>query len=250
LLLDSFGSSFERLLAAITDRLRRPSALLLWTTFLLAFSALLPIINPVGSALIFLGVVGDAPPAVFRPLARRIAINNIIFLAVIELIGSSILRFFGISLPVIQLAGGLVITSIGWTLLNQKDADVTTHDKQEEADANDDKSKALAGKSFYPFTFPITSGPGTLVVILTLSAHVSRATPLDYGLSHGGVFLAIVVISILCYFCYAYAPRLTRAVAPGTVHGILRVMAFIVLSIGVQIMWNGFRTLYSQLPPR
>jgi multiple antibiotic resistance protein len=224
--------------------------LLLWTTFLLAFSALLPIINPVGSALIFLGLVGDVPPPLFRSLARRIAINNIIFLAIIELIGSLILRFFGISLPIIQLAGGLVITSIGWSLLNQKDAEGTTQSKQEEAEACDDKTKALEGKSFYPFTFPITSGPGTLVVTLTLSAHATRTTLLDYSLSHGGVFLAIVVISILCYFCYAYAPRLTRAISPGTVHGILRVMAFIVLSIGVQIMWNGFTALYSQLPAR
>jgi multiple antibiotic resistance protein len=224
--------------------------LLLWTTFLLAFSALLPIINPVGSALIFLGLVGDAPPAVFKFLARRIALNNIIFLAVIELVGSLILRFFGISLPIIQLAGGLVITSIGWQLLNQKDAEANAQNKQEEADACDDTTKALQSKLFYPFTFPITSGPGTLVVVLTLSAHAERSTVLAYGLSHGGVFLAIVVISILCYFCYAYAPRLTRAISPGTVHGILRVMAFIVLSIGVQIMWNGFTTLYSQLPLR
>lgn len=224
--------------------------MLLWTTFLLAFSALFPIINPVGSALIFLGLVGDAPPPVFKYLARRIAINNIIFLAVIELLGSLILRFFGISLPIIQVAGGLVITSIGWQLLNQKDAEINAHARQEEAEANDDVNKALRAKLFYPFTFPITSGPGTLVVVLTLSAHATRTTVLAYSLSHGGVFLAIVVISILCYFCYAYAPRLTRAIAPGTVHGILRVMSFIVLSIGVQIMWNGFTTLYSQLPAR
>jgi multiple antibiotic resistance protein len=224
--------------------------LLLWTTFLLAFSALLPIINPVGSALIFLGLVGDVPQSVFKSLARRIAINNIIFLAVIEAIGSLILRFFGISLPIIQLAGGLVITSIGWSLLNQKDAEVTAQNKQEEAEANDDTTKVLEAKSFYPFTFPITSGPGTLVVVLTLSAHTTRTTLLDYGLSRGGVFLAIIVLSILCYFCYAYAPRLTRAISPGTVHGILRVMAFIVLSIGVQIMWNGLSTLYAQLPAR
>ncbi len=224
--------------------------LLLWTSFLLAFSALLPIINPVGSALIFLGLVGDVPQSVFKSLARRIAINNIIFLAVIEAIGSLILRFFGISLPIIQLAGGLVITSIGWSLLNQKDAEVTAQNKQEEAEANDDTTKVLEAKSFYPFTFPITSGPGTLVVVLTLSAHTTRTTLLDYGLSRGGVFLAIIVLSILCYFCYAYAPRLTRAISPGTVHGILRVMAFIVLSIGVQIMWNGLSTLYAQLPAR
>jgi multiple antibiotic resistance protein len=227
---------------------------LLWTTFLLAFSALLPIINPVGSALIFLGLVGDAPPAVFKSLARRIAINNIIFLAVIELIGSLILRFFGISLPIIQLAGGLVITSLGWQLLNQKDSEASTAQKQEakqaQVEANDDTTKALQAKTFYPFTFPITSGPGTLVVTLTLSAHAERHTVLAYSLSHAGVFLAIVALSLFCYFCYAYAPRLTRAISPGTVHGIVRVMAFIVLSIGVQIMWNGFTTLYAQLPQR
>jgi multiple antibiotic resistance protein len=221
---------------------------LLWTTFLLAVSALLPIINPIGSALIFLGMVGDEPPEVFRSLARRITINNIVFLAVFEFLGSAILRFFGISLPIIQVAGGLVITSIGWSLLNQKDSEVTARDKQAEADANSASSAdALEGKTFYPFTFPITSGPGTLVVTLTLSAHAGRTSWLDYGLSHGGLFLAIVVISVICYFCYAYAPRLTRSVAPRTVHGIIRVMAFIVLSIGVQIMWNGLSALYLQL---
>jgi multiple antibiotic resistance protein len=224
--------------------------MLLWTTFLLAFSALLPIVNPVGSALIFLGLVGDVPPPVIKSLARRIALNNIIFLAVIELIGSLILRFFGISLPIIQVAGGFVITSLGWQLLNQKDAEATSQKKQEEAEANDDTNKALAGKTFYPFTFPITSGPGTLVVTLTLSAHATRRTVLDYSFSHAGVFLAIMAISVMCYFCYAYAPRLTRAISPGTVHGIVRVMAFIVLSIGVQIMWNGFASLYALLPPR
>jgi len=224
--------------------------MLLWTSFLLAFSALLPIINPIGSALIFLGLVGDAPPKVLRSLARRIAINNVIFLAVFELVGSAILRFFGISLPIVQVAGGLVIISLGWTLLNQKDADATAQSKQEAAEASTDaNNQALQAKSFYPFTFPITSGPGALVVILTLSAHAAHNKILDYAFSHAGLFLAIVAISIICYFCYAYAPRLTRAISPGTVHGIIRVMAFIVLSIGVQIAWNGFATLYSRLPP-
>ena len=218
--------------------------MLLWTSFLLAFSALLPIINPPGSALIFLGLVGDAPASVFRSLARRIAFNNIIFLSIIEFGGSAILRFFGISLPIIQVSGGLVIASIGWSLLNQKDAEASARDKQEEADAcNDIDTKALEQKSFYPFTFPITSGPGTLVVTLTMSARASHSDLRSYALSHGGLFLAIVALSIFCYFCYAYAPRLTRSVSPGTVHGILRVMAFIVLAIGVQIAWNGYTAL-------
>jgi multiple antibiotic resistance protein len=223
--------------------------LLVWTSLLLAFSTLLPIINPLGSALIFLGLVGDAPPAVFRTLARKIAINNIIFLAIFELIGSAILNFFGLSLPIIQVSGGLVITSIGWGLLNQEDVQVTAQSKQDEADACNDNPRAdLIQKAFYPFTFPVTSGPGTLVVTLTLSAHASHTQLIDNVLSHVGLFLAIVVISAVVYFCYAYAPRITRAISPGTVHGILRVMAFIVVSIGVQIAWNGLSTLYTQLP--
>ena len=223
--------------------------MLLWTSLALAFSALLPLINPLGSALVFLGLVGDAPPGVYRSLARRIAINNVIFLAIIELLGSAILKFFGISLPIIQVSGGLVITALGWGMLNQKDAEATAQSKQEEADAClDSPDSALEQKTFYPFTFPVTSGPGTLVVVLTLSAHASRPVLLDNVLSHVGVYLAIMVLSIAVYFCYAYAPRITRAISPSTVHGILRVMAFIVVSIGVQIAWNGFSTLYTQLP--
>src|ERR1700739_3462770 len=70
------------------------STMSLWNSFLIAFTVLLPLINPLGSALVFLGLVGDAPPDVFRALARRIAINNVIFLAVIEVLGATILKFF------------------------------------------------------------------------------------------------------------------------------------------------------------
>jgi hypothetical protein len=89
--------------------------------FALAFSALLPLINPLGSALVLLGLVGDAPAPVFRDLARKIAIRTTLFLAVVELVGSALLEFFGISLPVIQVAGGLVLATMGWGLLNQNE---------------------------------------------------------------------------------------------------------------------------------
>jgi multiple antibiotic resistance protein len=225
--------------------------LLIWTTFLLAFTALLPIINPLGSALVFLGLTGPLPAPVYRSLARKIAINNIVFLAIFELLGSAILRFFSLSLPIIQVSGGLIIASLGWAVLNQKDAQASAQSKQDEADAcQDAATRDLEQKLFYPFTFPVTSGPGTLVVTLTLSAHASHPELVNNVLSHLGLFLAIVVISIICYFCYAYAPRITQAIPQSTVHGILRVMGFIVVSIGVQIAWNGLSTLIVQLPRR
>ena len=209
---------------------------------------LLPLINPLGSALVFLGLVGKAPPEVFRYLARRIAINNVIFLAVIELLGAAILKFFGISLPIVQLSGGIVLASMGWTVLNEKSGGAASQNKTEETAPHDDVGiQHLEEKIFYPFTFPITSGPGALVALLTLTAHISNRDLLQDILGHVGVFLAVVVISILCYFCYAYAPKITRIISPSTAHGILRVIAFILLCIGVQIAWNGLSALLTTL---
>jgi len=218
--------------------------LLIWNAFLIAFTALLPLINPLGSALVFLGLVGDASPEVYRSLARRIALNNIIFLAIIELLGSAILRFFGISLPIVQLSGGIVIAAIGWSVLNEQDAGKTARDKKEDAEGDAEMgTRALEQKAFYPFTFPVTSGPGTLVVMLTLAAHVSDLNLTRNILGHVGILIAVVVLSALVYLCYAHAPKITRSISPSTVHGILRVVAFILLCIGVQIAWNGLAML-------
>jgi multiple antibiotic resistance protein len=223
--------------------------MLIWTSFLLAFSALLPLINPLGSALVFLGLVGDAPAAVYRSLARRIAINTIIFLAIIELLGSALLNFFGISLPIVQFSGGIVIAAMAWGLLNEPDASANTRNKQEELEVrNEPDTRALEQKAFYPFTFPVTAGPGTLVVTLTLTAHASE----DQGITHNvanhlGIFLAALVLSALVYLCYAYAPAITRKIPPSTAHGFLRVVAFILLCIGVQIAWNGLSVLLTSI---
>ena len=228
---------------------------LLWNAFLIAFSALLPLINPLGSALVFLGLVGEAPPAVYRSLARRIALNNIAFLAVIELLGSAILNFFGVSLPIVQVSGGIVIASIGWSVLHEEDSSAGARGKQEEIALEaagggtglQPGFRSLEQKAFYPFTFPVTSGPGTLVVMLTLSARYSGGGFTQNVVGHLGLFLAVAVLSALVYLCYGYAPRITRAIPASTAHGILRVIAFILLCIGVQIAWNGLSQLLGGL---
>jgi multiple antibiotic resistance protein len=225
--------------------------LTLWNSFLIAFSVLLPLINPLGSALVFLGLAGDAPPKVFHSLARRIAINNIIFLTIIELLGATILNFFGISLPIVQLSGGIVIAAMGWGVLNERNAAANSRNKEEETgERKETDTSHLEESVFYPFTFPITSGPGTLVGLLTLTAHISNRNLKENILAHVGVFLAIVVISVLCYFCYAYAPKITKAIPPSTAHGILRVIAFVLLCIGTQIAWNGLSALLATVIKR
>jgi multiple antibiotic resistance protein len=207
--------------------------------FALAFSALLPVVNPLGSALVFLGLVGPAPDPVYRDLARSVAIRTVLFFLVIELVGTAMLAFFGISLPVVQVAGGLVLASMGWTLLNQQDPQPT--------DATEVVSNPVDGelreKVFYPLTFPVTVDPGCIVVMLTLSAHASVKSLRENIISHSAILLAVLVLSILVFLCYAYAPKITERISLSTAHGILRIIAFVLLCIGVQICWNGVHSL-------
>jgi multiple antibiotic resistance protein len=208
--------------------------------FGLAFSALLPLVNPLGDALVFMGVVGAVPPAVYRALARKVAISTTLFLLTIELVGTAMLKFFGISLPVMQVSGGLVLAAMGWSLLS--------HNEPEPKEAQTGMVDgpvlgSLEGKIFYPFTFPITAGPGCIVVIVTLSAHASVKGALPNIAAHIGIALAVVLLSAAVYFAYGYAPTITAHVAPETTRGILRVIAFVLLCIGVQITWNGVEAM-------
>jgi len=141
----------------------------LLTFFGLSFSALLPLINPLGDALVFLGVIGPASPVVYRRLAKRVAINTFIFLILIESAGAAIIKFFGISLPVMQVSGGLVLAAMGWRLLSQDEPTLAV----ETATLREADLSSVESKAFYPLTFPITAGPGCIVVMITLSAQAS-----------------------------------------------------------------------------
>ncbi|HTG60030.1 MAG TPA: MarC family protein [Terriglobia bacterium] len=207
--------------------------------FGLSFSALLPLVNPVGDALVFLALVGTARPVVYRSLAKKIAISTTLFLVMIEVLGTAMLKFFGISLPVMQVSGGLALAAMGWRMLNQEQPDT----KDERNEVRDAGLGSLEGKIFYPFTFPITAGPGCIVVMVTLSAHASVKGLLPTMAAHAGIVLAVVLLSVAVYFCYGYAPAITARVSSQTAHGILRVIAFVLLCIGGQITWNGVEAL-------
>ena len=206
--------------------------------FSISFSALLPLINPVGSALIFLGMVGPADSCVYKRLARKISFLTVLFLLIIDFVGSFVLSFFGVSMPVVEVAGGLVIASIGWKLLNEPERPAALP-----TDAPLPSYESLDTRVFYPFTFPITAGPGTVVVMLALAAHAKQPTLLGNVVSQLGLLAAMIVLCIMVYFSYAYAPALTRKISPQTTHGILRIISFLVLAIGIQIFWRGAEKL-------
>ncbi len=207
--------------------------------FGLAFSALLPLVNPLGDALMFLSLVGSAPPSVYRTLARKIAVSTTIFLITIEAGGTLILKFFGISLPVVQVSGGLALAAMGWKLLNQEEPD----EKEKQPNLAGPDMRSLEQRVFYPFTFPITAGPGCIVVMVTLSAHASGNGVLSAVMAHVGIVIAVVLLSVAVYLCYGHAPTITARISPQSAHGILRLIAFVLLCIGVQITSNGVEAI-------
>ena len=174
----------------------------------LGFSALLPVVNPIGSAVLFLGMVPYADHPAKKVLARKIAINTIWFLLVVQITGAYILRFFGISLPVVQVAGGLVLATMCWTLLNKQDPESNP------VNTIASSPESTHTQIFYPLTFPVTVGPGCIVVALTLSAHASKPSMLETALAHLGLLMATVLIGVVVYFSYTYADRITAKPTP------------------------------------
>jgi multiple antibiotic resistance protein len=129
------------------------------------------------------------------------------------------------------------------SLLNKPKMGRSEEDEVVQKEVSASVASSLESKAFYPLTFPLTAGPGGIAVMLTLSAHVRNHSFSFSMFAYGGLMLAVLTLSVLVYFCFGYAPMIARRVSPGTVHGVLRVIAFILLCIGVQIAWNGLRPL-------
>jgi multiple antibiotic resistance protein len=208
---------------------------------LLIVTALFPIVNPLGSAPIFLSLTPYYSEDERRILATRIAINSFVLLVCSYFIGTHILSFFGISLPVVQVGGGLVVATTGWSLLKQK-MDETPGDKKDVHRSVDTGS--LFQQAFYPLTLPLTVGPGSISVAITLGANESRGGVMGpFLLEAIAAFAGSLAIAISVYLCYAFAQQTARVLGQTSMTVIMRLSAFLLVCIGVQIIWNGLSAL-------
>lgn len=202
------------------------------------FAALFPVVNPIGTALVLYGMTREVDDQTWKSTSRKIALYSFLFLAFFFFFGSYILKLFGISIPVVQFSGGVVLAMMGWQLLNQ-----TETSQPVSKESIQEYDSLIDTKVFYPFTFPITIGPGGLAVVLTFSAHLDKGTRLDVTLEQGaaivGIFLMCVVVSI----CYRHLHKMTRRFSPASALAISKIMAFFVLCIGVEIAVAGFKAL-------
>lgn len=208
-------------------------------SFLLAFPALFSIVNPPGSALIFAQVLSHRTQAERRRLADKVAALSAVVLLISLWGGSYVLNFFGISLGALRLAGGIVVASRAWTLLNAPEEEEARKEQQAEP------ARLSTDSAFYPLTMPLTTGPGTISVAVSLS---SERPALGHGVFPFmfGVSAAALAIAVLIWISYRYADAVTRLLGRGGARVSSRIVAFLLLCIGVQITVNGIEDLVAE----
>ena len=199
---------------------------------LLVLAALLPIVNPLGSAPVFLALTANVDDATRSLLARKVAINGFFLLMASIFVGGFVLEFFGLSVPVVQVAGGLVVCSLAWQLLKEGEMapDATPPGAASAA--------AIETRAFYPLTLPLTVGPGSISVGITIGAN-HPSTVRSYVAAAVTSVVGVVIVCATIYACYRYSRRLGQLLGPTGTAVVLRLSAFILLCIGVQIVWNG-----------
>jgi len=205
---------------------------------LVVVGAILPIVNPLGSAPMFLAMTHGADTSTRSTLARQIALNSFLLLMGSLILGNFVLKLFGLSVPVVQLAGGLVLCSLGWRLLTDDDPAPPVAAPQE---------ASAISRAFYPLTLPLTVDPGAISAAVTIGAnHSSNITRILIAIV--GATIGVVIIAATVWLAYRYAERVAQWLGHSRLMVVLRLSAFIVLCIGVQIAWNGTRALVEELP--
>ena len=203
-------------------------------TFLLVYAGLFPIINPIGGAPIFLGLTRHCTDPERNALALGVTFNSFFLLLGSLLVGSYVLEFFGITLPIVRVAGGLIVAATGWSLLQASDDfpdDRTAHEPKIPTDA------------FYPLTMPITVGPGSIAVAITIGSQRPRAPLAEVATLGAAAIAGLIAIAATIYLCYRFAEGTVGALGESGTNVLVRLSAFILFCIGIQIIWSGYSAL-------
>lgn len=209
------------------------------SAFLLTFAALFPIVNPIESAPFFYGMTAGLGAEERNVLARKVAVNGFALLLGSMVLGPYLLEFFGLQLAVVRIAGGLVVTALGWKLLTQEEYSDHTGDSDGMV-----RNRRRVG-SFYPLTMPLTVGPGSMSVAITIGSRKEPGFPplAQMAVHAGGALLGIVAIGLSIYLAYRFAGAIARLLGATGLEVLIRLSAFILMCIGIEILWNGYSML-------
>jgi len=206
------------------------------SAFLLTFAGLFPIVNPLEGAPFFLGLTAGLPSSERRMLAGKAAVNGFALLLGSMALGPWLLEVLGIQLPVVRIAGGLVVAALGWKLLTQEQWSDHAAGMQAES--------ARKVGSFYPLTMPLTVGPGSMSVAITIGSRKPGFSRLGDLAEHAsGALLGLIAIGLSIYLAFRFAENIARLLGETGLEVLVRLSAFILMCIGIEIVWSGYSTL-------
>ena len=203
---------------------------------LLVLVTLFPIVDPLGGSPFFLALTREYSPEARKALSWRIAFNSFVLLVATYFVGTYVLAFFGISLPVVQVGGGLIVIATGWSLLKQRE------DEKEDVQEAVVQPQDISRRAFYPLTLPLTVGPASISAAITLGANAAHHH-LYHPLTILAALIGLALIAISILLCYGFADRLARILGPTGMTVITQLSSFFLVCIGVQIAWNGMKAL-------
>ncbi|MGQ0383757.1 MAG: MarC family NAAT transporter [Gammaproteobacteria bacterium] len=198
---------------------------------------LLPIINPVGTAVVLLGIGAHLDPAARERQVRKACVYAFGILVAFLLAGTLIMQVFGISIPGLRIAGGLVIAFLGFQMLFPDARPPMSAEAMREASAK-------ADISFSPLAMPSLSGPGSIAMVISMSSTIRHGQEgARVVIEHVGVVIGIGVAALVCYFVLRAAGPLSRKLGNAGIGAIARIMGFLMICIGVQFVINGVSEL-------
>jgi multiple antibiotic resistance protein len=210
--------------------------------FLLGFPALFSIVNPLSGGLIFRALIGARSDAEYAKLSLKVAVYSFLVLVVSLWGGSIVLAFFGITMPALRVAGGFLVALSALDQLNAPERP----ERQRQAQAT--PAKDADDIAFYPLTLPLTTGPGTIAVAIALGAGRPRFQH-GFPFFYLGMSAAALAVAASIWVIYRYADRLARPLGESGTRILTRVLAFLLLCIGVQILLNGITDVLKPLLP-
>jgi multiple antibiotic resistance protein len=206
-----------------------------FSSVLVTLVTLLPIINPVSTAILLLSISGHLSKKVLNRQIILACIYMTGILVVFLLAGHFIMVFFGISVPGIRIAGGMVIGFLGFRMLFPGEEHITPKGKQE--------ALQKSNISFSPLAMPSLAGPGAIATVITISSSIDGRHGYDKVFAFTGVILAIVITAIISWLVLRSASLMKRLLGVNGVDSLSRIMGFLLVCIGIQFIINGLKDL-------
>lgn len=209
---------------------------------------ILPLANPLTTVVLFLGLAGDMSAAERNRQALQASVYVFIIMMVAFYGGQLIMDTFGISIPGLRIAGGLIVSFIGFRMLFPQ----TTVENLQEAASKAAEIQTCSPRhainiAFVPLAMPSTAGPGTIAMIISSASQIKSGVNITPWVLTVAPLLTTLIVSLILWLCLRGSGFLIRLLGKSGIEAISRLMGFLLVCMGVQFIINGVLEIVATL---